>query len=87
MGAWAARSTRAGKLASNTSARRFCATTCFRRCAFLARFSAMFVAMTDSLSDSEFLYDTGEDSSWKSGGASNILGIRVGSKLLRGVSD
>jgi hypothetical protein len=46
----------------------------------------MFVAMTDSLSDSEFLHDTGEDSSWKSGGASNILGIRVGSKLLRGVS-
>jgi hypothetical protein len=38
------------------------------------------------LRDSEFLYDTAEDSTWWSGGASNILGIRVGSKLRRGVS-
>ncbi len=58
MGAWAARSTRAGRLASDISARRFCATTCFRRCAFLPRFSAMFVAMAHSQSDSEFLHYT-----------------------------
>src|ERR1700730_1040076 len=62
MDALAARSTRAGRLASNTSARRFWATTCFRRCAFLARFSAMFGAMADSSDDSELLHDTGQDS-------------------------
>src|SRR5258708_813768 len=53
MGALAARSTRAGRLASTASARRFCATTCFRRCAFLARFTAMLVAMAHSLADSD----------------------------------
>src|ERR1700682_436659 len=74
MGAWAARSTRAGRLASTASARRFCATTCFRRCAFLARFTAMLVAMAHSLGDSDFEYDTRENSPWWSGGASNILG-------------
>jgi hypothetical protein len=64
MGACADRSTRAGRLASNASARRFCATTCLRRCTFLARFTAMFVVMVHSLSDSIFLYDTSKDSTW-----------------------
>src|SRR5258708_18843224 len=78
--------TGAAGLPSNASARRFCATTCFRFCAFLPRFSAMFVAMIHSLSDSEFPYDTGEDPSWKSGGGSNILGTRLLLKLHHGAS-
>jgi hypothetical protein len=46
----------------------------------------MFVAMADPSCDSEFLHDTGEDSTWWSGGTSNILGTKLQSKLRGGRS-